>query len=313
MIRLSASEMGERVREHKRIAVVLPVGPNDGPDALDTLASVVRYAGASWIAVVIDDTVPGSGFADRARGMSGNIVVLPAPPRAPGGLGGLWVKIAAGYQWLLQRYAADVILRFDVDALLIGPGLADRAAEKFAEDPGVGLIGSYRVRSDGELRDWSWAARRISIETGPRGMIHPACRTLLRELVSLARANGYVAGEHPLGGGYLHSLKAADDLYARGWWRLPSLAASKLGEDMIMGLLAVAAGYRIADFARPGDPMSMQWRGLPAHPDDLLAGGKLITHSVRYWGDLQEPEIRRIFREARTPGSVTAPNPGHSD
>ena len=294
------------MREYKRIAFVLPVGPNDGPDALDTLASAIHYAGDSRIVVVVDDTVPQSGFADRARDLSQDIVVLPAPPRAPGGLGGLWVKIAFGYQWLLERYAPEVILRFDVDALLIGPGLADRAAENFDANPGVGLIGSYRIKSDGEQRDWSWAARRVRIETGLRGLIYPACRTLLREMVSHATVNGYVPGEHPLGGGYIHSLKAADDLHARGWFQLPSLASSKLGEDMIMALVTVAAGHRIADFGRPEDPIAMRWRGLPAHPDDLLAECKLLTHSVRYWGDLKEPEIRRIFREARTARSAAA-------
>lgn len=239
------------MREHKRIAVVLPVGPNDGPDALDTLASIIHYADESRIIVVVDDTVPRSGFAGRAREMSQDIVVLPAPPHAPGGQGGLWVKLAAGYQWLLELYAPDVILRLDVDALLIGPGLADRAAEEFAKDSRVGLIGSYRVKSDGEIRDWSWAARRIRIEMGPRGLMHPTCRKVLRELMSPARTNGYIAGEHPLGGGYIHSLMAADALRARGWFKLPSLARSFLGEDMIMGLVTVAAGYRIADFGLP--------------------------------------------------------------
>ena len=54
-----------------------------------------------------------------------------------------------------------------------------------------------------------------------------------------------------------------------------------------MGLLTVAAGYRIADFGGPGDPTAMRWRGLPAHPHDLLSNQKLLTHSVRFWGSLK--------------------------
>lgn len=292
------------MRKHMRIATVMPVGPKDGTDALDTLASILQYSGKSRIVIVVDDTVPQSDFAARARVMSPDIVVLPAPPRALGGQGGLWVKIASGYQWLLERYAPDVILRLDVDAMLLGPGLADRAVEEFSKNPTVGLIGSYRIMSDGGIRDWSWAARRINIETGLRGLIHPACRKILFDLVSRAQANGYVPGEHALGGGYIHSLKAADGIHARGWFQLPSLAYSNLGEDMIMALITVAAGYRVADFGRPEDPLSMRWRGLPAHPDDLLAQKKLLTHSIRYWGDVKETEIRRIFREARAAGNV---------
>ncbi len=43
-----------------------------------------------------------------------------------------------------------------------------------------------------------------------------------------------------------------------------------------MGLLAVAAGYRIADFGGLGDPTAIRWRGLPAHPHDLLSNQELI-------------------------------------
>jgi hypothetical protein len=171
--------------------------------------------------------------------------------------------------------------------------------ERFAADPKAGLIGPYRIAADGSTRDWSWAARMLRVESGPLGLRYWRLRASQRRLLRLARPNGYVYGEHALGGGYIHSLKLADNIHARGWWDIPALAPSRLGEDMIMGLLAVAAGYRIADFGGPEDPVAARWRGLPAHPDELLAKGKLLTHSVRFWNDLQEPQIRRIFREAR--------------
>jgi len=287
------------VREHKRIAVVLPVGPNDAEGALDTLASAVYYLDKSRIIVAVDDTGSHTDFGKRARELSPDIAVLPAPPRAPGGLGGLWVKIAAGYEWLLDRYDADVILRLDVDALIIGPGIEERATQEFAKNRQVGLLGSYRVGTDGGLRDWSWPARRVRVETGLRGLRHPSRRIRLRQLVTLARKNEYVYGEHALGGSYIHSQEAAHDIYAKGWFNEPSLATSKLGEDHIMALITVAAGYCIADFGRPEDPMALRWKGLPAHPDELLANKKMLTHSVRFWGALKEPEIRSIFRAAR--------------
>jgi hypothetical protein len=66
-----------------------------------------------------------------------------------------------------------------------------------------------------------------------------------------------------------------------------------------MGLLTVAAGYHIADFGRPADPIALAWKGLPAHPEELLARKKLVTHSVRSWESLEESQIRNFFREAR--------------
>jgi hypothetical protein len=288
------------VRERKRIGVVLPVGPKDAEPALDTLASVLYYIDQSRIIVVVDDTVGCPDFEQRVHKLSPEIVVLPAPPRAPGGFGGLWVKIATGYQWLLERYEPSIILRLDVDALIIGSGIEECAAQEFEKDPKVGLLGSYRIGPDGGLRDWSWGARRLRTETaGVRGLLYPSSRRRLRELLALARQHDYIDGEQPLGGSYIHSLRAADDICAKGWFSQPCLAASKLGEDHLMGLITVAAGYRIADFGRPEDPLALRWRGLPAHPEDLLANKKLITHSVRYWQSMKEDEIRGIFRAAR--------------
>jgi hypothetical protein len=68
---------------------------------------------------------------------------------------------------------------------------------------------------------------------------------------------------------------------------------------MIMGLVTVAAGCHLSDFGGPDDTVAARWRSLPAHPDELLAKEKLLTHSVRFLEDLHEPEIRQIFRQAR--------------
>jgi hypothetical protein len=78
-----------------------------------------------------------------------------------------------------------------------------------------------------------------------------------------------------------------------------------LADDHLMSLLTVAAGFRIADFGGPEDPLALKWRGLPAHPAELLADGKLITHSVRSWDDLSERQIRSIFAEARATAGRT--------
>ena len=118
-------------------------------------------------------------------------------------------------------------------------------------------------------------------------------------LRSRADANGYEPGEHPLGGAYIHSGAAVRAMHRNGWLDLPLLAHSGMGEDHLFSLLTVAAGFRIADFGGPDDPLAVRWRGLPAHPSQLLADGKLVTHSVRSWEDLDEAAIRRLFAAAR--------------
>jgi hypothetical protein len=278
------------------MAVIIPAGPRD--DVLDTVASVIHYTQRPRIIVVIDDAAGADGIA-QVRALGSDAVVIPAPREAQGALGGLWVKLAAGYRWVLSRYEPRIVLRLDADALLIGHGLESKAEQVFVSDPAVGLLGSYRIGPDGGLRDSSWAATRLRAEVGLRGFRHPRCRSHLRRFLELARSRGYVDGESALGGAYIHSYEAAARIHERGWFKQPWLASSRLGEDHLMALLTVAAGYRIADFGGPADPLAIKWEGLPAHPSDLLASGKVVTHSVRSWHGLDETDIRRVFGQAR--------------
>lgn len=289
-----------------RIAVIIPAGSRD--DVLDTLASVVRYTDPSRVILVIDDagTLHAGAGAARIRDLSEDIVVVPPPPAPPGTLGGLWVKLAAGYTWVLERFQPRIILRMDADALMLGDGIEAAAEKAFADSPGVGLLGSYKVGPDGKIRDFSPAARKLRAEEGLRGLIHPRCRASVRYYARLARENGYVAGEHALGGAFIHSHQAASALHRKGWLYQPQLAPTRLCEDHLMGLMTLAAGFRIGDFSGPGDPMALRWRGLPSHPAELLANGKLITHSVRSWGNLSEQQIRAFFAGARDGAESTS-------
>jgi hypothetical protein len=281
-----------------RIAVIIPAGPRD--DIVDTLDSVVRYTDpVSRVIVVVDDTKGAHGDRGHIASPSPDIAVIDPVPARPGTDGGLWVKVAAAYRWVLQRYRPALIMRLDADALFLGPGIEAAAEAAFGQDPRVGLLGSYRVGPTGAPRDFAPVASELHAEIGPRGLRNPRLRTGLRHFTRLARQHGYEDGEHVLGCAYLHSFPAASRINANGWFDQPWLEASRLCDDQIMSLLTVAAGYRIADFGGPSGPLALKWQGLPAHPADLLATGKIVTHSVRSWGGLSEKEIRGIFAAAR--------------
>lgn len=281
--------------DHVALAVVVPAGPQD--QVGDTIASVLRYTEEPRMVVVVDDT--GGRARAALAGRLGEVSVIDAPLRAPGSLGGLWAKIAAGYRHVLDSFPFDVLLRLDADALLIGPGLAALAMARFEQDPTIGMLGSYRFGPDGGERSWSPAAERLHRECGALGLGHPHTRGTLRALRRLALANGYVPGEHALGGAYLHRASAVRAIAGRGWLDLDPLRRSRLGEDHLFALITVAAGYRIADFGGPHDPLALAWQGLPASPPELLARRKLVTHSVRRWKDWGEQDVRRYFAEAR--------------
>jgi hypothetical protein len=277
-----------------RIAVIIPAGPRD--DIADTLASVVQYTDSSRIIAVVNDTSRVLSFSD----LSSDITVLDPAPARPGTDGGLWIKVAAAYRWVIEQFQPGVILRLDADALILRSGIEAAAEEAFARHPEAGLLGSYKVGPDGNPRDFQPVVRQLRNETGLPGLRHPRLWAGLRRHVKLAREHGYADGEHVLGCAYVHSFTAVEKIYRNGWLDQPWMEASKLGDDQIMSLLTVASGYQIADFGGPSDPLAVKWRGLPAHPDELLAKGKLITHSVRSWESLAERQIRDIFAAART-------------
>ncbi|WP_217921108.1 hypothetical protein [Miltoncostaea oceani] len=285
--------------EHVRLVVVMPIGPGEDPS--DTLESVRAYTDPSRAVVLVDDT--GSDALAASVAGDPDVHVVPAPAGASGGWGGLWVKIAAGHSHACAHWRFDLLLRMDTDALLIGAGIEDAALRRFAEEPGLGLLGAYRTGPDGSPRDFAPAAATLRAETGWRGWRHPRLRARLRGLLDRATANGYRHGEHALGGAYLQTGAAVRSLASRGLLDMPEMADSHLGEDQVFALLTVAAGFGIGDFSRPGDPMAVRWRGLPASPEDLLAGPALITHSVRFHGDRDEDEIRAVFAAARRAGA----------
>lgn len=286
----------------------MPAGP--GEDVADTLESVRAFTDPSRAVVVVDD----SGSPALAARLAGepDVRVVPAPAGAEGSRGGLWVKLAAGYRAAAERFAFDVLLRMDADALLLRPGIEDAALARFAARPGVGMLGSHRIGPDGGRRDFGPAAAILRAECGPRGLRHPGLRRTLRRVRREAERHGYVAGEHPLGGAYIHSPDAVRAMLDAGLLELPVLARSRLGEDHLFAMLTVAAGYGIDDFGGPGQPLALRWVGLPDHPEALLAGDAMVTHSVRSWGDLDEPAVRAVFRAARrnTGGADGSAPPG---
>jgi len=279
-----------------RIAVVVPAGPRD--DIADTRDSVLHYTDPCRIVVIVADTPVHPEPAPDVR-------VMQAGQARPGTQGGLWVKTAPAYRWILRNYQPGLVLRLDADALILGPGLEAAAEQAFRRSPKAGLLGAYRVGPDGGRRDFQPAARQLRAETGPRGLRRPELRAGLRRYVRLARQHGYVDGEHVLGCAFLLRGQAIRDIDQAGGFSQPWLEASRLGDDQIMSLLAVAAGHQMADFGGPADPLALKWRGLPAHPSDLLEQGKLVTHSVRSWGDLTERQIRSTFAAARASAGVT--------
>lgn len=274
-----------------KAVVVIPAGPRD--DIEDTLRSVVRYSDSEKI-IVIDDT--------KGRGIDFShekLTIIRAAADSPrfSTHGQLFVSLSAAYREVVETTDFDFLLRLDADALLIGEGLFAAAQHRFDRSPKVGVLGAYRIGPDGGTRNWVPAGRNIQAECGLRGLRYPEARMTLRSLVS--GATTYIPGEHVLGAAAFYRREILQAMYERGLLSLSALVRCKIPEDHLFGLIAAASGFETADFSGPDDPMAVRQKGLPAAPEALLKAGKLVTHSVRSWQNMNERTIRDYFAARR--------------
>jgi len=274
-------------------AVIIPDSGRD--DLGDTVASALAYLPGATIVVVDDRPHP-----SEPRALGAGCFVLPALPYPRNAFGGLWMKECYAFRWVLDNLKAEYVVRLDTDALVIGPGLDRLVVQRFAEDPRCGVLGAYRLGRSGDIRDFEPAARAIRSEAGLPGLLlRPKSWFALRRLLSAAVANGYQVGEHTLGAVSALRPEMLARCRDKGWLAMEGLGGSMLGEDWLVSMAARAAGYTLGDFAGPGGPLALQWKGLPADPEVLVAEGVLATHSVRSWGGRSEAQIRRYFAERR--------------
>lgn len=122
-------------------------------------------------------------------------------------------------------------------------------------------------------------------------------------LLQRARKEGYQLGDSIQGGAAIYRYEALLALEKNGLLGRAELAATGLQEDYIFGLCLFSIGYHLGEFGNKFDdlPMGVDWRALPAAPQELMALGKSIIHSTKTFEAMDEQAIRNEFRSAREP------------
>lgn len=276
-------------RRRYRAIFVIPAGPGEWSGLRDTIESILHYEDADTKIVVADD----SSIDSRAgviRTKFPQVDVIRASWPSCGGFR-IYPMLARVVEACLQRYDFEVLAKFDTDALMTGPGLSAYAAKRFREDPRLGMIGTYRVRGDGVLEDYTldkWLLARQ----------FPDSRVLQR-LVEEARRNGY-NGEKCLSGVCFLSRAVLEAANQRGllhhrlpWWAV-------LGDDTRLTLVTLAAGYGLGSMGGPGEPTIIAPHILPMPKEAVRPQRKLAIHSTRRGlnGESEE-ELRAWFRKIR--------------
>jgi hypothetical protein len=72
-----------------------------------------------------------------------------------------------------------------------------------------------------------------------------------------------------------------------------------LGEDIVVAVLAKACGLGLQGSVAPGEVFGLAWQGLPLPPEELVARGYSVVHSVRDQAYGTEAELRSWFAAQR--------------
>ncbi len=282
------------------LAVIIPVGPVcELENIWDTIESVRHYVTPSHVVILLDDSGKGTGATVRAH--SPGVVVQPSE-RVYGRHSGLYFTLSRGFAFAYQNYAFDVLLRLDTDALVIGHNPERDAIAYFEKNPGSGIIGSYRTDCNGKPRGFSWAREKLEQELGFRSVLRPGRVRgwfLLRRVLKQSLRNGYEPGEHCMGGAYFMSRECVGRLMTGNLLARREILWSRLHEDQLFGLFIHAVGLKHGDFATGHHPMGLRWRGLPCSPRVLITNKKKVTHSTRFFENMDEQTIRAFFRAHR--------------
>jgi hypothetical protein len=298
-------------------AVLVPVGPGDAElerfgDLLDSIRA--HEPAGSFRLIVVDD-----GPVPRDFGTPATVIRTALWTRGRRVPDPLSAMVAGTIEGLRAAAGAEFLVKLDTDALVIAP-FAD--AVRRALD-GRGIVGSYDVMSNGRVRTWDWwppllerAARPVQVFRPRPGSILPRValkrrrdRRMARRVLREAVARGYQPGAHCLGGAYAVSpaLLARDDLLSWRPW-----VGSDLGEDVVVGVLAGAAGLPMASAVGPGEPFGVQQVGLPDEPETLVARGHSIIHSIKDSEHAHEHELRAWFRARRAHAAAPNGAPGRA-
>lgn len=275
----------------------IPLAKGDLARVGNTVTSIRLFCENARMYLLLD----GAAAADLNPALLGDDVIVvenPQPTRRH------WGKIwAMQCRAMVAALAAPdvseraIFVKIDADAILVRPGLVERAQRIFATRPSAGQLGQgFSNILGGRLGNAGWGNFYRKM-TGWRGLVRFVRQGLarrdlagawgayqrFRQLMALATAHGYTAGEFAIGGSYILRRGVVEHLAHPGVLAdSPFLWLPDTGEDGVMTPYVYAAGYSLMDDVSDGGIFAVEGKAIRMDPGLLKARGHYIVHPTKY-------------------------------
>jgi hypothetical protein len=304
-------------RSNAPFAVAVAVGPGDREvdrliDLADSIAA--HEQGRGWLVMVDDAPVPRALDARVRLPADITAISLHHPRHAAAQVQyksgkGICSAVLLALGWIQANSDAEHVLKVDTDSLIIGP-FRERIAATFATSPKAGVIGAYTHTPTGSKRDWTMHHAPLRNATRPPFSWRHPVRSLQRRndpgvrqaraIFDAATLNGYVLGEHCMGGGYATNRELLDRMASAGHFDKANVWTSvDLPEDVMLGMHARAVGMGFENAVAPGALFGIRYRGLPFTLEELVAKDYAVIHAVKNDDRFDEATVRRFFQARR--------------
>ncbi|WP_462247685.1 glycosyltransferase [Ekhidna sp.] len=284
----------------KADAAILMLCVESAEIVLDTIHSVEHYCKTNFELILVDDGTKHRLDKYLLKHKKPNWHIIRNEKNI--GRNRMNYSIARGLRYFLSNIDAPILLKLDVDALIINHGVLKLALDYHHRNQKVGMYGVYEVDYN-RPRSYKNHQNTISRKTSLiRRLFHltPSWTDLLRK----AEKNGYVRGDNVFGGAYFLTRSCIISMEQIGALNVSLSRLSILAEDVYFSMATLASGFSMGHFAFPSGPLILEWKGLPYPAAKLIEEGHGIVHSVDK-GPNTGPEdnegqtAREVFRKKR--------------
>jgi len=293
-------------KQYVKVVFLVPFYDKDIAELYDTIDSIQYHTREPHAVICLNDCKEQNNSEQIKKFNSENIINFVPNygshwPRNT--YGALFCKKYQGIEYALKKYEFDFLICMDTDALVTSSALIESINSHFeTSNPQIGLLGSFKIRSDNKKRTrWQWALYILYL-VYLKG--HISRKSLIwKEWLPKARKNGYKLGEHMLGGAFVFTRKCINrivELYPYELILKENFYRITIGDDVLFSLITFAGGYQVGDFGRPGDPLAIAQNYLPISKEEIIKQNKALIHSLKKGMDGEsEEELRNFFKSLR--------------